>query len=104
MIGLYLTASADGKGVPKAAVPTIERRLVAITNRYRSAGLALDRQDRHIVDVMAGIRHAQGRPPRQKEPVVGEDVLATFATLSNDLRGWRDRAILLIGLQTGEES
>ena len=101
VIGLYLTASADGKGMPKAAVSTIERRLAAITTRYRSAGAVFDRSDRHIIDVMAGIRRAHGRPPRQKEAVLGEDVLAMIATLPNDLRGWRDRAILLIGFASG---
>jgi hypothetical protein len=49
------------------------------------------------MDVMAGIRRAHGRPPRQKEAVLGDDVLAMISTLPNDLRGWRDRAILLLG-------
>jgi integrase len=101
VVGLYLTAGADGSGVAKAAVSTIERRLAAITTHYRSSGTPLDRNDRHIVDVMAGIRRSHGCPPRQKEAVLGEDVLAMTATLSNDLRGWRDRAILLLGFAGG---
>lgn len=101
VVGLYLTASADGNGVPTAAVSTIERRLAAITTHYRSAGTRLERGDRHILDVMAGIRRTHGRPPRQKEAVLGDDILAMVATLSNDLRGWRDRAILLLGFAGG---
>lgn len=101
VVGLYLTASAAGQGMPKAAVSTIERRLAAITARYRSAGIPLDRGDRHVSEIMAGIRRAHGRPPRQKEATLGEDVLAMLATLPNDLRGWRDRAILLIGFAGG---
>jgi integrase len=81
-------------------VSTIERRLAAITTCHRSAGTPLNRQDRHIVDVTAGIRRTHGRPLRQ-EAVLGEDVLAMLATLSNDLRGWRDRAILLLGFAGG---
>ncbi len=101
VVGLYLTASADGTGLPRAAVATIERRLAAITTHYRSAGTPLDRGDRHIIDVMAGIRRRHGRPPKQKEAVLGEDILAMIATLSNDLRGFRDRAILLLGFAGG---
>lgn len=96
-VGLYLAASADGHGVDKAAVSTIERRLSAICAAYRSAGTPLDRGDRHIASVMAGIRRIHARPPRQKEAVLGEDLLAMLATLPVDLRGIRDRAILLIG-------
>jgi integrase len=87
--------------VPAAAVSTIERRLAAITTHYRSAGAPLDRGDRHIIDLMAGIRRSHGRPPKQKEAVLGDDILAMVATLSNDLRGWRDRAILLLGFAGG---
>lgn len=53
VFGLFLTASADGKGLARAAVSTIERRLAAITTHYRSVGTPLESQDRHIVDVMA---------------------------------------------------
>jgi integrase len=71
VVGLFLAAMASGDGVPKAAVSTIERRLAAITTTYRSAGTPLPRQDRHIV--------------------------AMLATLPQNLRSYRDRAILLIG-------
>lgn len=96
-VGLYLAASADGHGIEKAAVSTIERRLSAICAAYRAAGTPLDRGDRHIASVMAGIRRTHARPPRQKEAVLGEDLLAMIATLPVDLRGIRDRAILLVG-------
>ena len=101
VVGLYLAASASGEGTPKAAVSTIERRLAAITTQYRSAGTPLPRQDRHIIDVMAGIRRQHARPPKQKEALFAEDILAMCATLPNDLRGYRDRAILLLGFAGG---
>jgi integrase len=88
---------ASGDGAPKAAVSTIERRLAAITTTYRSAGAPLPRQDRHIVDVMAGIRRLHGRPPVKKAALFAEDILAMCATLPQNLRGYRDRAILLLG-------
>jgi integrase len=101
VVGLYLAASASGDGIAKAAVSTIERRLAAITTQYRSAGTPLPRQDRHIVDVLAGIKRTHGRPPKQKEALFAEDILAMCATLSQDLRGFRDRAMLLLGFAGG---
>lgn len=101
IVGLFLAASASGDGIAKAAVSTIERRLAAITTTYRSLGTHLPRQDRHIVDVMAGIRRTHARPPNQKEALFAEDIFAMCATLPNNLRGYRDRAILLIGFAGG---
>lgn len=96
-VGLYLAALAAGDGVEACAVSTIERKLSAICAGFRAAGAPLDRQDRHIANVMAGIRRTHARPPRQKEAVLGEDILDMIATLPSDLRGLRDRAILLLG-------
>lgn len=101
VVGLFLAASASGEGLEKAAVSTIERRLAAITTTYTSAGTPLPRQDRHITDVMAGIRRRHARPPRQKEALLAEDILAMIDTLPQDLRGYRDRAILLVGFAGG---
>lgn len=101
VVGLFLAASASGDGLERAAVSTIERRLAAITTNYASAGTPLPRQDRHITDVMAGIRRQHARPPRQKEALLAEDILAMIATLPQDLRGYRDRAILLVGFAGG---
>jgi integrase len=50
---------------------------------------------------MAGIRRRHGRPPVQKEALLAEDLLAMLATLTFDLRGLRDRAILLLGFAGG---
>ena len=97
VVGLYLAASAAGTAMQVAAVSTIERRLAALTTTYRSAGTPLPPQDRHISDVMAGIRRTHGRPPAKKEALYSEDIVAMIATLPQNLRGYRDRAILLIG-------
>ena len=96
-VGLYLAALAAGDGVDVCAVSTIDRKLSGLCAAYRTAGTPLDRRDRHIANVMAGIRRTHAKPPLQKEAVLGEDVLDMIATLPNDLRGFRDRAILLLG-------
>ena len=64
-------------------------------------GADLDRKDRHISTVLAGIRRKHARPPVQKEAILPEDIRDMLATLPYDLRGLRDRAILLIGFAGG---
>ena len=81
---------------------TIERRLSALSWNYAQRGQPLDRKDRHIATVLAGIRNTHGRPPLQKEAVLPEDVIAMLETLDRaGLRGLRDRAMLLVGFAGG---
>lgn len=102
MIGLYLTdLAAPAGGSPALSVSTIERRLSGLAWNYAQRGLSLDRKNRHIATVLAGIKRKHARPPVQKEAILPEDILAMVATLPNDLRGLRDRAILLIGYAGG---
>ena len=102
-VGLYLAACVDASaaGSRRCPSPSLERRLSGIAWHYRQLGQPLDIQDRHIATVLAGIRRAHGRPPVQKEAIFADDLLAMLATLDNDLRGLRDRAILAIGFAGG---
>ena len=102
LIGLYIAncAAPDTTG-SALSVSTIERRLSGLAWQYQQRGFSLDRKDRHIATVLAGIRRKHARPPVQKEAVLAEDILAMIATLPFDLRGLRDRAILLIGYAGG---
>jgi len=64
--------------------------------------MPLDRRDRHIATVLAGISNTHGAPPHQKEAVLPEDVIAMLETLDRGaLRGLRDRAMLLLGFAGG---
>jgi integrase len=102
MIGLYLADLASGSGLsPALSVSTIERRLSGLAWNYAQRGFALDRKNRHIATVLAGIKRKHARPPVQKEAILAEDILAMVATLPFDLRGLRDRAILLLGYAGG---
>ncbi|CAN7612057.1 site-specific integrase [Aminobacter sp. LjRoot7] len=100
-VGLYITALASGTGTgsgDKKSVSTIERRLSSLAWNYAQRGLSLDRKHRAIATVMAGIRNAHARPPRQKEAILPEDLMAMLETLDRGtLRGLRDRAMLLLG-------
>jgi integrase len=105
IVGLYIAACASGAATTDRkpnAVTTIERRLSSLTWNYAQQGQPLDRRDRHIATVLAGIRNTHGRPPVQKEAVLPENVIAMLETLDRGaLRGLRDRAMLLIGFAGG---
>ncbi|MBM1635172.1 tyrosine-type recombinase/integrase [Sulfitobacter mediterraneus] len=102
MIGLYLADLASGTGSsPALSVSTIDRRLSGLAWNYAQRGFVLDRKNRHIASVLAGIKRKHARPPVQKEAILAEDILAMIATLPFDLRGLRDRAILLLGYAGG---
>jgi integrase len=114
-IGLYLAACASnawpGRGqdhridpISKKEPPaagTIERRLSGLLWNFNQRGFTLDRSDRHITEVLAGIRRKHARPPRAKDAILGDDLIGMLGTVGRDLRGLRDRAILLIGFAGG---
>ncbi|MCO6180733.1 tyrosine-type recombinase/integrase [Ciceribacter sp. RN22] len=109
IVGLYITACASGsaagtpaRGGKPNSVSTIERRLAAIGWNCAQRGMPLDRKNRAIATVMAGIRNKHAAPPRQKEAILPEDLIAMLETLERgSLRGIRDRAMLLIGFAGG---
>lgn len=108
MIGLYLADLASGsRPSPSQAasrplsVSTIDRRLSGLAWNCAQRGFVLDRKNRHIATVLAGIKRKHARPPVQKEAILAEDILAMVATLPYDLRGLRDRTMLLLGYAGG---
>jgi len=108
LIGLYLADLASGSNpspVQSASRPlsvsTIDRRLSGLAWNYAQRGFTLDRKNRHIGSVLSGIKRKHARPPVQKEAVLAEDIRAMVSSLPYDLRGLRDRSILLLGYAGG---
>lgn len=102
LIGLYIADCASPPPPAKGlAACTIERRLSGLSWNYNQRGLKLDRSDRHISSVLAGIKRKHGKPPEQKEAITAEELLEMIATLTFSLREIRDRAIILIGYAGG---
>ncbi|MCC5954621.1 MAG: tyrosine-type recombinase/integrase [Natronohydrobacter sp.] len=102
LVGLYIADLAAPQGkTPALSVASIERRLSGLGWGYQQRGFALDRTNRHIASVLAGIRRQHARPPVQKEAILSDDIRAMVETLPHDLRGLRDRAILLLGFAGG---
>lgn len=96
LVGLYIADLAVS-----LSVASIQRRLSGLAWNYVQRGDRLDRGDRHIATVLAGIRRRHARPPVQKAAILPEELRDMVATLPHDLRGLRDRAILLIGFAGG---
>src|SRR3989338_3937506 len=92
LIGLYIAdlAAPSGKA-PALSASSIERRLSGLTWGYAQRGERLDRKDRHIASVLAGIRRKHARPPAQKEAILPEDLRDMLATLPHDLLGLRGK-------------
>lgn len=102
LVGLYITeCAAPQDGSPALSVNTIERRLSGLSWNYQQRGQTLDRKDRHIATVLAGIKRQHSKPPLQKEPISPDELIEMVSQLSFGLRDMRDRAILLIGYAGG---
>lgn len=83
-VGLYITACASRKvtGDKKPnSVATIERRLSSLAWNYTQRGEPLDRKDRHIATVPAGIRNSHAKPSVQNEAILPEDLIAMLETV-----------------------
>ena len=80
------------------SVATIKSALAAIAFFHRQAGLALDRNDRAIAGVMAGIARKSSRPIRRAAALEVDHLREIVSGIAvDDIRPLRDQALLLIG-------
>src|SRR6185295_15351853 len=76
---------------------TITRRCAGIRYMHRMAGLESPTSSEAIKAVLAGIRRSIGTAATRKAPATAETVRTILAEMPADLRGLRDRALLLLG-------
>lgn len=76
---------------------TIQRRLAAIADAHARERRPSPTEDPAVRHEMATIRRALGVAQRGKDPILVDDLRAMIAALPQDLRGRRDRALLLLG-------
>jgi site-specific recombinase XerD len=76
---------------------TITRRCAGIRYMHRMAGFEPPTSSEAIKAVLAGIRRSLGTAVTRKAPATAETVRAIIADMPTDLRGLRDRALLLLG-------
>lgn len=95
-VALYL---ADRASTCKVA--TLQRRISAISRAHQAAGYqGISTREEPLHSVWRGIRREHGTAQQGKAPVMTEDIKAMLATLSPNLLGIRDRAMLLLGFAT----
>jgi len=100
VLAAYLSELAQpGDDRAPAAVATIERRLSAIAQAHRVAGLPSPRSDPLVAETLRGVRRLLGVAPRgRKAGALTADIKAAVAAIDVDtLVGLRDRAVLLVG-------
>ncbi len=79
---------------------TIDLRRAAIRYLHRAAGCPVPTDDACVSETVAGIRRdaaAKGESPEKKVAATAAIIQQLLAAIPDDLRGKRDRAILLVG-------
>jgi site-specific recombinase XerD len=79
------------------ASSTISRRLFAIAEAHREAGLPSPTEDTAVKAIWARVRQSQGISPRETTPLTAELLHRVVDALPADVSGMRDRALLLVG-------
>lgn len=79
------------------SLATIKRRKAAITAAHRERGYANPCASEVVSATLKGIRRGGSRARRQMRPLLAEQVMAAVEDTGTDMRGLRDRALLLIG-------
>ncbi len=78
-------------------VGSIQRRLNAIAEAHKMAGLDSPTVAGMVKNTMKGIRRTLGTAPVQKSPALTDDIRAMVETVDSGLIGARDRALILLG-------
>ena len=92
-VALYLSAQAG-----RLRASTLEHHLAAIGKAHKAAGFSSPIQDSILIaETLKGIKRTHGTAPKQKAPVLTEDLRVMLRLLRDNLQGKRDRAILLVG-------
>lgn len=95
-VALYLASRAN-----TLSVATLRRRLSAIAVAHRTADYDSPTDREPVTSTMAGIARTKGTRSNGKSPVLIEDLRRMLDVLPSNLRGARDRALLLLGFAMG---
>ena len=76
---------------------TITRKLATIGIYHKASGFDSPTAHGVVRDVMRGYRRKLGVKQQQKTALVRDPLLAVVAPIATDLRGLRDRALILVG-------
>ncbi len=76
---------------------TIARRVTGIGRAHTMQGVADPAKSELVRAVLRGVRREHGGPQHRARALMREDLLAMLHQIPKDLRGLRDRAVLLLG-------
>lgn len=80
---------------------TVARRVVGIGRSHVACGFPDPSKDDLVRAVLRGVRRAHGSAQRRAAPLLVEDLCSVLERLPNDLRGKRNKALLLLGFAGG---
>ena len=92
-VAAFLAAEAS-RGVKPS---TIGRRLAAIRYAHKLAGHEPPTNSEAVKATLRGIRRTAGSAPARKTPATADKIVAMVDKAGTDIKGLRDRALLLLG-------
>jgi len=96
-----VTAAFIADRASKSRFSTLNKSVAAIRYGHVLGGFESPTKSREVATVMAGIKRVHGTRPKQKAPLLVRDLRAGVDHLGDDLRGCRDRALVLVGFAAG---
>ena len=98
--GPDVAAFLAGERGRKLTPATLDLRCAAIRHLHRLAGCPVPTDDACVAEALAGIRRkaaGRGEQPRKKKAATVAVLRRLLAPIPDDLRGLRDKALLLVG-------
>jgi len=95
-VAQYLAEHAD-----ILTVATLVRRLATISKAHTAMGLPTPTGSELVRATMRGIKRSRGIAQAEAKPLLRDDLFMILENTRDDLRGARDRALLLIGFAGG---
>ena len=92
-VAAFLASDVEAGSRPS----TLGRRVSAIRYAHKLAGHPPPTDDERVKATMRGIRRTVGTAPRKKTPATAERIVAMALATGADMKGLRDRAVLLVG-------
>lgn len=92
MIAEYLTAYSGA-----LSVATLKRRLASISKAHQMKGYPSPAQSEIVKMTLRGVQRQHGIPQSQASPLLKEDVIALYGQIPRNVKGSRDKALILIG-------
>lgn len=83
------------------SVATLARRLATISKAHTAMGLPTPTGSELVKATMRGIKRSRGIAQAEAKPLLRDDLFVILENTSDDLRGARDRALLLVGYAGG---